>query len=570
MPTFSFFPSSQSNNETYLQNHGRIQQGQPSSHVSKYSGAPDGQQSTGTRYSTNSGHERLDYSYYKSSSPRYPTSYQIGSSSTTFNPLDSKDKFLEEEYDPWTFSKTHGHQADNHTVIKPDVQEYTFHQSESSRNPAWNSETNHRAGMGFQSDPGRVQQDPIYGSRTQWNRQTTPMEHNPVTFRNKNSQGNQRISGSFPGPYEDHSFANHKNSQVDQRTVGGYYGPHINQAVAYGNSSQETQRIASSHRGSNSDQGFRYDENPSVTHSTAGNYPGSSQNWPFSYRENSQVTQSTVASYSGSDKDQGSSHNEHRSPGRYSGSSRGQGFSYNEYRSPYGHTGSNSDQSIAYNENLHVTGRNGGSYTDHSVPQIFPNTKEPRTYLNHGTSTESYVERGATPNIHSNYGDAGRHMSHTRDHNHGTMFLNPGPYQKTYSGWVSEVRGQESSVNGRLHGQNHAIPHDRPSTNQWEKTPVSQTQWNTNVNSQPFKETVRQQHEWEGPRPVPKPHPVQLLPLPVQRPRYGDRPSAVPRTATPFKREGSPLPDAHCVACFRTSYSTTHHDALFYTFCLIS
>lgn len=558
MPAFSYFPSSQSNNDTGLKNGGRIQQGQTSSHASKYSGAHDDQQSRGTQYDT--GHERSGYSYYRSPSPRYPTSYQIGGSSTTFKPLNSRDKFLEEEYDPWTFSKTHGNQADNHTVTKPHAQEYDFQQSRNNRNPSWNSETYYGTSTGFQLEPGRKQQDQIYEQKSQWNGQ-----QNTAIVRNENLQGNQETPGSFPGPYRGHSFAHHKNSQGDQRTVGGYYGPYMNQAIAYGNSSHMTQGILGSRLGSNSDLGSRYNENLPVTHSTAGNYPGLPGNWGLSYSENFQVTESTVAKYSGSDKDQGFFHSEHRSSGGHPDSSRVQGFSYNEYRSPYGYTGSSRDQSIARNENIQITERTGGSYRDHVVPQIISNSKEPRTLLNHGTSTESYVNYGTTPNIHGSYGDiqnAGKHMFHTRDHNHGTIFLNPVLDQKTYSNRVTEVRGQDSSVNGRFHGQNHVISHDRASTYRWQERSLSQTQWNSNVNSQPFTESMRQQHEWERSRSVPQSDPVQLPPMPVQRPRYRDRPSAVPRTATPFKQEGSPLPDDHCVACFRTSCSTTHHDAL--------
>lgn len=531
LPTFSRLPSSQSNNETNLKNGGRFQQDQPNSHYSKYNGAPNDQRSPGTQHYTDSGHERLD-SHKSSPSPRYPTSYQIGSSSTTLSPLDSQDKLLEEEYDPWSFSKTHGHQVDNRTVKKHYVQEYDFHQSGNNRNPALESETYYRTSMGFQSKSGRKQEDQTYEPTPQWNRHTTSVEQNPAMSRNENPQGNQRTSSIFPGPYGDYSFAYHKNSQDDQRTVGGYYGQHINQAIGYGNSSYVTQRIGGSHRESDSDWGSRYNENLPVT-------------------------QSTMASFSRSDKDQGFSHNEHRSPGRYPESSRDQGFSYTEYRSPYGSTGSNRAQSITHNENLQITERNGGSYKDHSVPQILSNSKEPKPYLTHGTSTESYVKHGATPNIHGNYGDiqnAGKHISNSRDHNHGTVFLNPGLNQKTFSSGVTEVRGQESSVNGRFHGQNQAIPHDR--------TVLSQAQWDTNVNDPRFKETVSQRREWGGPRSIPQSDPVQFLPMPVQRPRYGDRPSAVPRTATPFKREGSPLPVDHCVACFRTSCSTTHHDAL--------
>jgi hypothetical protein len=592
-----------------LKNGSRIQQAQPISYAGKYSGIHDDLQTPEPQYDADHGHGRLDNSYYNSPSPRFPTLYHIGGSLTTFNPSYSQDNFSEEEYDPWTFSKTHGYQAGNHTVTKPHRQEYSFYQAENNGNSGWHSESYYRTSFGFQSEPGR-NQDQTYRPRSQWNRQGTSVKPIPDPgmlsntyigdrkFRNENQQGNQRVYGSFSGPYTDHSFAyNNKNSQDDQRTVRGY---------SRSDSSYVTQGMVGSHHRSNSNWSFHYTENLPVTHSTVGNYPSSGGNWGLSYSENPQVTQTTLGSYSGSKKDQGFSHNEHIFPNGYSGSDRNQGFSHNEYRSPSGYSessrnqgfsyserisprgysgsrrdwnfshnehrspsdysGSYRDQGFSHSKNSQTTQRNGESYTDHPVTQVFSSSEESGAQRNHRTSTESYVKHGASPDIRGSYGEdihnTRKHMFHTKEQSYDTVSPNPGLNKKPYPSRRTEVRGQDSNVNERFHGQHHAIPHDMSSTDRWEERSVSKTQQNPNVNTQTFKETVSQHREWEGPRSILQPHPVQLLPTPVQRPRYGDRPSAVPRTATPFKREGSPLTDDHCVACFRMSYSTMHYDAL--------
>jgi hypothetical protein len=173
---------------------------------------------------------------------------------------------------------------------------------------------------------------------------------------------------------------------------------------------------------------------------------------------------------------------------------------------------------------------------------------------NYGPSTEHYVKHTTSPDNHASYGDAvlntGKHMFHSREYYHETVPPNPRVDQKTYPGG----RDQESSGSGRFQGQQH----DRGPTFHWKERPLTHAHWNPSINTQTLKDTVSQNHEREGPRSILQLHPVQILPLPVQRPRYGDRPSAVPRTGTPSEREGSPLPDNHCVACFRTSCSTTH------------
>jgi hypothetical protein len=414
-------------------------------------------------------------------------------------------------------------------------------------------------------------------------------------FRNENPQGSLSTSSSFPGPYTDTGFTHNKSSQNNQRTINSYYGSHVNPGIAYGDSSRGTQRIGGNHHGSNSDSGFHYNENLPVTHSIVGNYPGSSGDWGSSYNENSQVTQRTVESYSRSNMDQdfsrhdhvspssysessrnqgfpynehrppdgylvtsrnqGFHHNEHRPPNGYSGADRSHTVSHNEHRSPDGYSGPSRDHGFDQNENSH---RNGGSYVDYSVSRASSSSEPPGTHRTHGLSVES----GTSADNHGSYRtviqNAGKRVFRTQDHNRDMVFPNSGMDQKAYPRRVTEVRDQERKVNG----QPHAIPHDMSSAIHWEERSLPQNHWNNNVNTQPFKETVRQHHGLEGPYTILQPQPVQLLPIPVQRPRHGDRPSAVPRTATLSKREGSPLPDNQCVACFRTSCSTTHYDAL--------
>lgn len=611
-----------------MKNVSKIQQDQSNSEAGKYSGL------SGPQQDPDPGHRKLHFSYYKSPSSRYPTSYHIGSSSTTFSPLDSQHEYLEEEYDPWTFSKTHGHQADSHKIIQPHGSEYNFHLSENNRNPAWASDSYYGTSTDAKTESGGKQQDQMYGPRSQWNRQSTSMGSTPGVgmgsntysgdriFRNENPQGSLSTSSSFSGPYRDTSFTQNKSSQTNQRTVNSYSGSHVDPGIAYGDSSHGTQRIGGSH-GSDSGSGLHYNENLPVTHSIVGNYPGSGGDRRSSYNENSQVTQRTVERYSGSNKklglshsedrslksysrsnmnqdfsqhdhispssyteshnnqgfpynehrppdgylvtnrNQGFPHDEHRPPSAYSGSNRGHTFSHNEHRSPSAYSGPNRGQSSDQNENSH---RNGGSYVDYSVSRASSSSEPIGSRRNHGLS----VERGTSSDIHGTsrtaIQNAGKHVLHTEDHNHDMSFPNSGVDQKAYPKRVTEVRDQERNVNG----QHRAITHDMSSTVRWEERSLSQNHWNNNVSTQPFKETVSRHHGLEGPHSILQPDPVQFLPIPVQRPRHGDRPSTVPRTATLSKREGSPLPDNQCIACFRTSCSTMHLMLCVYTFCLVS
>ena len=577
MPTFTYSSFNQFNNETDFKNGSIIQQDQPNFHAGKYSGAHT------TQYDADTGHSRLGYSYYSSSSPRYPTSYHIGSSSSTSSPLDLQDKFLEEEYDPWTFSKTHGHQAGNQSFVKPHGPDYNPYSSKSDRNLAWASESSYGTSRGVQSESGRQQQGWTYGPRSQWNTRSTSVEVSTGagiasstyggdrTFRNENPHGSQKTSGSFPGYYRELSFAHNTNSQDNQRTVNGNTESHVNQGIASGDSQHVAQKMGHNHPGSSSDFGFHYNGNLPVTQSAFGNYPGSRVDWGFPHTENSEGAQRTVGSSTLSNKDQssshiehqppssssgsvmdrGDSHNEHRSPIGYSESSRDHSFSHYEHRSSSHYSGSKRDQGFADNENLR---RSGASYSDRSVPQVSSNSGESGSQRNYGQSTEHYVKYSNSGDNHGSYGVAipntGKEMFHSREHYHETFPPNSGVDQKTYP----VVRDKGSSASGRFQGQQH----DRGSTVHWKEKPLMQDHWNPSINTQPFKDTVSRNHEREGPRSILQLHPVQILPLPVQRPRYGDRPSAVPRTGTPSEREGSPLPDDHCVACFRTSCSTTH------------
>ncbi|XP_033606247.1 uncharacterized protein LOC111861520 [Cryptotermes secundus] len=596
LPTFTHFPFSQSNNETNLKKGDKIQQDQSNSEAGKSS------RLSGPQQDHDPGHKRSHYSYYKGPSSRYPTSYHIGSSSTTLSPLDSQHEYLEEEYDPWTFSKTHGHQADSHKVTQHHGTEYSSHLSENNRNPAWASASYYGTSSNSKSESGGKQQDQTYGPRSQWNRQSTSMGSTPGVgmvsntysgdriFRNNNPQGSPSTSSSFSGPYRDTSFSHNKSSQNNQRTVNSYSGPHANTRIAYGDSSHGTQRIGGSHYGSDSGSGFHYNENLPVSHSIVGNYPGSGEDWGSSYNENSQVTQRTVERYSGSNKNlglshsedrslksysrsninqdfsqhdhvspssysasnnnqgfpyneqrppdgylvtnrnQGFPHNEHRPPSGYSESNRDHTFSHNEHRSPSAYSGPSRGQSFDQNENSH---RNGGSYADYSVSQVSSSSEPVGSHRNHGLS----VERGASSENHGTYRtviqNAGKHVFRTEDHNHDMGFPNTGLDQKAYPRRVTEVRDQERNVNG----QQHAITHDISSTVHWEERLLSQNHWNNNVSTQPFKATESRHHGLEGSHSILKPDPVQFLPIPVQRPRHGDRPSTVPRTATLSKRE---------------------------------
>ena len=488
---------------------------------------------------------------------------------------------MEEEYDPWTFSKTHGHQAGNQSFVKPHGPDHNSYPSKNDRNLAWASETSYGTGRGVQSESGRQQQGWTYGPRSQWNARSTSVEASTGagiasstyggdrTFRNDNLQGSQKTSGSFPGYYREQSFAYNTNSQDNQRTVSGNTESHVNQGIVYGDSQHVAQKMGNNHPGPSSDFGFHYNENLPVTHSTFGNYPGSRVDWGFPHTENSQVAQRMVGSSSLSNKDQsfshiehqpptsssgsimdwGVSHSEHRSPIGYSESSRDHSFSQYEHRSSSHYSGAKRDQAFADNENLR---RIGASHSDRSVPQVSSNSGEPRSQRNYGQSTEHDVKYSNSADIPGNYGDAipntGKH--HSREHYHETLPPNSGVDQKTHLG----VRDQESSVSGRFRGQQH----DRGSTVHWKEKPLTQAHWNPSTNTQPLKDTISRNREREGPRSILQLHPVQILPLPVQRPRHGDRPSAVPRTGTPSEREGSRLPDDHCVACFRTSCSTMH------------
>jgi hypothetical protein len=536
----------------------------------------------------------LGYSYYSGSSPHYPTSYHIGGSSTTFSPLDLKDKVLEEEYDPWTFSKTHGQQAGNQSFMKPLGPEYNSYPSKNNRNLAWASETSYGTSRGVQSQSGGQQQDWTYGPRSQWNTRSTSEEASTGagiesgtyggdrTFRNENLQGSQKTSGSFPGFYRELSFAHNKNLQDNQRTVSGYTESHKNQDIVYGDSPHVTQIMGGNHPAPSSDFGFHYNENLPVTHSTLGNYPGSSVDWGFPHTENSQVIQRTVGSSSPSNKgqsvshiehqpvsssagsmDRGVSHNEHRSPIGYSESNRDHSLPHYEYRSSSHYSGSNRDQGFADNENLQ---RSGASYSDRSVPHVSSNSGEPGTGRNYGPSTEHYVKHSTSPDNHGSYGDAvlntGKHMFHSREHYHETVPSNPRVDQKTYPG----VRDQESSVSGRLQGQQN----DRGSAVRWKETPLTRAHWNPSINTQPFKDTVSQNREREGPRSILQLHPVQILPLPVQRPRYGDRPSAVPRTGTPSEREGSLCQMITVLLVSGPLAALRTRKLCVYTFCLVS
>jgi hypothetical protein len=581
-------------------NGSRIQQDQQNSEAGKYSGV------SGPQQDSDPGHRKLRYSHYRSPSSRYPSSYHIGSSSTTFSPLDSQHKYLEEEYDPWTFSKTHGHQVDNHESTQPHGSEYSLHPSKSNRNPAGTSDSYYGTSTDVKSESGGKQQDQTYGPRSQWNRQSTWMGSMPGVgmvgntydgdriHRNENRHGSLSTSGSFSGPYRD-MFNSHSDSQVDP-------------GITNGDSSRGTRRLEGSQYGSDSD--FQYNENLPVTHSSIGNYPGPHGDWGSSHNENSQVTQRTLERYSGSNKEQGLSHSEDRSlksyprsnmnqdfshhdhispnsypestrnqgfpynerkppdgylvtnrnqgfssnehrPNGYSGSNRGHTFSHNEHRSPIANSGPNMGQGFNQNENLH---RNGGSNVDYSVSLASSSPEPAGTHRNNGLA----IERGTGADNHGTYRTVSQnertHMFHPEDHNHGTFFPNSGIDQKTYARRVTEVRGQERNING----QHYSIPHDMSSTVQWEERSLSRNHWNNSVNIQPFNEMVNRHHGLEGPHSIPQPDPVHLPPIPVQRPRYGDRPSAVPRTATLSKREGSRLSDNECIACFRTSSSTMH------------
>jgi hypothetical protein len=437
-------------------------------------------------------------------------------------------------------------------------------------------------------------------------------------FRNESPQGSLSTSGSFFGPYRDTSFTHNTSLQNNQRTVNSYSGSHVNPGIAYGDSSHGTQRIGGSHYGSDSGSGFRYNENLPVTHSIVGNYPGSGGDRGSFYNENSQVTQRTVERYSGSNKKHGLSHsedrsvksysrsnmnqdisqhdhispssssesnnnqgflyNEHRPPDGYLVTNRNQGFPHNEHRPPSGYLGSNGGHTFSHNEHISPSAysgpsrgqsfdqnenshRNGGSYVDYSVSRASSSSEPVGSRRNHGLS----VERGTSSDNHGTYRtsiqNAGKRVLHTEDHNHDMGFPNSGMNQKANPRRVTEVRDQERNVNGQHR--------DMSSTSHWEERSLSQNHGNNNV-TQPFKETVSRHHGLEGPRSILQPDPVQFLPIPVQRPRHGDRPSTVPRTATLSKREGSPLPDNQCIACFRTSRSTMHLMLCVYTFCLVS
>jgi hypothetical protein len=513
---------------------------------------------------------------------------------------------LDEEYDPWTFSKTHGHQVDSHKSIQSHGLEYSLHPSESNRNPAYTSDPYY--GTDVKSDSGGKEQDQAYGPRSQWSRQSTWMGSMPGvgmidnTFgsdrihRNENRQGSLSTSGSLTGSYRD-TFNSHSDSHVDP-------------GITNGDSSRGTQRMEGSQYGS--DSHFRYNENLPVTHSSVGNYAGSHGDWGSSHNKNLQVTQRTPERYSGSNKEQGLSHsedrslksyprsnmnqdfshhdhispnsysesdsnpyNEHRPPDGYLVTARNQGFPHNEHRPPSGSEGSNRGHTFSHNEHRSPSAnsetsmgqginqnensrRNGGSNVDYSF-SLAPSSSEPAgTHRKSGLSTEG----GTGADNHGTYRtfiqNERTHMLHTEDHNHAMVSPNSGIDQKAYPRRVTEVRGQERNING----QHHTVPHDMSSTTQWEERSLLGNNWNSTVNIQPFKETVNRRHGLEGPRSILQPNPVQLLPIPVQRPRYGDRPSAVPRTATLSKREGSPLSDNECIACFRTSSSTMHYDAL--------
>jgi hypothetical protein len=559
----------------YLKNSSRIQQDERNSHSGKYSGAHR------TQYDADPEHRRLGYSYYSNSSPRFPTSYHVAGSSSTSNPLDLQDKYLEEEYDPWTFSKTHGHQVGNQSFMNPHGPEHNSYPND--RNVEWAVGSSYGTGRGVQSESGQQQQDWTSGPKSQWIRGGTSVEASAEagiasstygwdrTLRNENVQGSQQTSGSFPGFYREHSFASNKDLQATQRTVNGYTESRINQGIVYGSSPHVAQTVVRNRPGTSTDFGFRYNENLPVTHSTLGSYPGSSVNWGIPHTENSQVTQRTVGSSSWSNNDQsfpysehqplssssgsitkwGGSHNEHRSPTGYSESNRDHSFYRYEHKSSSRYSGSNRDQGFTNDENSR---RSGASSSDRSFPQVSSNSGELGTRINYGISSEHYVKHNVSPDSYGSHGDAilntGKHTFHSREHYHETVPPNQGLGQKTYPG----ARDQESSVNGRFQGQQH----DRGSTVHWKETPLIHARWNPSLNTQPVKDTVSQNHEREGPRSILQLHPVQILPLPVQRPRYGDRPSAVPRTGTPSEREGSPLPDDYCVAFFRISCSTTH------------
>lgn len=488
---------------------------------------------------------------------------------------------MEEEYDPWTFSKTHGHQSGNQSFVKPHGPDYNSYSSKNDRNLAWASETSYGTSRSVQSDSGRQQQGWTYVPRSQWNTWSTSMEASTGagiasstyggdrTFRNENLEGSQKTSGSFPGYYREQSFAHNINSQDNQRTVSGNTESHVNQGIVYGDSKLVAQKMGNNHPGPSSDFRFHYNENLPVTRSTFGNYRGSRVDWGSPHTENSQAAQRMMGSSTLSNKDQsfshiehqppssssgsvmdwGVSHSEHRSPIGYSESSRDHSFSHYEHSSSSHYSGSKRDQAFANNENLQ---RRGASHSDRSVPQVSSNSGEPRSQRNYGQSTEHYVKYGNSADDPGGYGDAipntGKH--HSREHYHETLPPNSGVDQKTYLG----VRDQESSVSGRFQGQQH----DRGSTVHWKEKPLMQEHWNPSISTQPLKDTMSRNHEREGPRSILQLHPVQILPLPVQRPRYGDRPSAGPRTGTPSEREGSPLPDDHCVACSSASCSTMH------------
>jgi hypothetical protein len=584
LPTFTHVPFSHSNNETNLENGSRIQQDQLNSGTGKYSGI------SGPQQDPDPGHRTLQYSsYYRSPSSRYPTSYHIGSSSTTFSPLDTQHKYLEEEYDPWTFSKTHGQQVDNHRTIQQHGSEYSLRPSESNRNSAWTSDSHHGTSIDVKSESGGKQWDQIYGPRSQWNSQSTWIGSVPSVgmvkkpygddriFRNENPEGSMTTSGSFPGSYSgtqrivgshygsDSDFYYTENLPVTHSSVDNYPGPRGDWGSSHNSNSQATQRTLERHSGLNKEQGLSHSEDRSLKsysrsnmnrdfshhdHISPSSYSESNRNQGFPYNEHRPPD-----GYLVTNRKQSLPHNEHRPPSGYSGSNKGHTFSHNEHRSPSANSGQNMGQGFNQNENSH---RSDGSNIDFSVSLASSASEQAGTHRNSGPS----IQRSTGADNHSTHRaviqNERTHVFHTDSHNHDMVLPNSGMDQKSYPRRVTEVRGQERNANG----QHHAIPHDLSSTVQWEERPLSQNHRNNNVNTQPFKEAVSRRHGLEERHSIVQPDPVQLLPVLVQRPRHGDRPSAVPRTATPSKREGSPLSDNECIACFRTSSSTMHYDAL--------
>ncbi|XP_069693976.1 uncharacterized protein [Periplaneta americana] len=547
-----------------VRNISSLQNGEPLSQVDAvergtYSAILDDQQ---PQYTSEAVYSRSNHPHYSSAGPRYPTSYQIGTSTTTFRPVTSWSEIPEEEYDPWTFSKTHGQHADNHSDGDTSGPIYDPHHYDRNRNSDYYHRTSARpteqTGSNSFHPQSTGKQDEMYSSRSDWNH--NPNRHgtseneqhqgsnrntynNDKIYRNEDPQINQRPSGIPNGHYRGTEVSYKEHAYGTQRPIGGYSDSNSRQGFPYSGNSQMTPGgINSNHHGSNRDWNLSYNGNsPPVTHRTVGNYPGSNRDNGFSYNEN---PQRTTSGYPGPNRN-----NDQRRTEGYIGANRDQTFSI----------GTNRDHGFTHNENSRGTQRNDrypGSYrdlgpvpTEHSTPSVFSSQGEPGIQRDYRTSTENYMKHGVPPEIHESYGsvrNTGIHTLDTRDQNHHTLSPNPRKEEKLYSTPSVETRIRdryhETSTSGRFNGQN---PNNTPhwvSTNPPRVERPSRPQWNGNVDARTVSHPVPHS-DWEGPwssqnrSPIPVSHPAHLPPLQVQRPRHGDRPIAVPRTAAPSKRE---------------------------------